>query len=113
MNKSDVLKEAARTGRPYMVLVSPAHGAVLPAQFTAIQRLDLGAAQPTPALVEFTAEGFTTDLLFSGSIFHCVVPWTALHVVATEDWVVSWPLLGVAAAAPEHKPGLRLVKEGT
>ena len=109
MNKVSVFEQADASGAPYRLVVSVAHGAVLPEKLTGFVMLDFGRTLPTPTTANIVGDGLTAKLLF-GDVgeFHCHLPWKALHVIATQHWSVSW-VLDEPEAPEAPKPGLRLV----
>jgi hypothetical protein len=99
--------ELARRGRAMVAVDSRVEGVSLPEYLMGLDwvLLHVGANLPFPAPVKLAGTGFFCTLLFRGTTFEVVVPWTAVRAVGTRSRVRStFPALPPAPAAPEPKP---------
>lgn len=109
MNRREVIELAwaeQPPGAPFELFASVPHGARLPGHLKALVCLHVGPGLPTPVFLSMTEEGITTELLFAGAPFECVIPWGAVAGVRTETWAVQW-FIGEPPAP--KRPSLRVV----
>jgi hypothetical protein len=99
--------ELACRGQALVAVDSRVEGVSLPASLMGLDwvLLHVGADLTIPAPVKLAGTGFFCTLLFRGTPFAVVVPWTAVRAVGDEARVRStFPALPPAPAAPEPKP---------